>query len=162
MPGSACSKEPDIAVSWEALAEPDKYRGGCSQPTIGLSMGSPVKELEKGMKEVKGWRGLQPHRKNNMNQPDTPPPTSQGRIHQPRDTHGGNHGFSCICSRGWPCQSSIGREALCPVKAWWMPQCRGVQGWRGRNGWEGQHPHRSRGWGDGIGGFKGMWIWGRG
>ena len=27
---SACWKEPDIAVSWEALPEPDKYRGRCS------------------------------------------------------------------------------------------------------------------------------------
>jgi hypothetical protein len=27
---------------------PDKYRSGCSQPTIELSTGSPMKELEKG------------------------------------------------------------------------------------------------------------------
>jgi hypothetical protein len=26
---------------------PDKYRSACSQPSIGLSTGSPVKELEK-------------------------------------------------------------------------------------------------------------------
>ena len=31
-------------------------------------------------------------------------------------THGGTHGSSCICRRGWPSQSSIGGEALCPVK----------------------------------------------
>jgi hypothetical protein len=30
---------------------PDKYRGGCSQP----SMGSPMEELEKGQKELKGF-----------------------------------------------------------------------------------------------------------
>jgi hypothetical protein len=34
---------------------PDKYRSGCSQPSIGLSTGSPVKELEKGPKELKGF-----------------------------------------------------------------------------------------------------------
>jgi hypothetical protein len=34
---------------------PDKCRGGCSQPTIGLSTGSPVEELEKGPKELKGF-----------------------------------------------------------------------------------------------------------
>jgi hypothetical protein len=53
MPRSACGQEPDIAVSWEALPEPDKYIGSCSQPTIGLSTGSPMEKLEKGLKEVK-------------------------------------------------------------------------------------------------------------
>jgi hypothetical protein len=42
-----------IAVSWETPPDPDKYRGGCSQPTIGLSTGSPMRELEKGPKELK-------------------------------------------------------------------------------------------------------------
>jgi hypothetical protein len=32
---------------------PDKYRGGCSHPTIGLSTGSPVEKLEKELKELK-------------------------------------------------------------------------------------------------------------
>jgi hypothetical protein len=30
MPTRACWQEPDIAVSWEALPVPDKYRGGSS------------------------------------------------------------------------------------------------------------------------------------
>jgi hypothetical protein len=34
---------------------PDKYRGGLLQPTFGLSTGSPMKELEKGPKELKGF-----------------------------------------------------------------------------------------------------------
>jgi hypothetical protein len=56
-----------MAVSWEALPEPYKYRGGCSQPTNGLSEGSPIEELDKGPKEL---RELQSHRKNNnINQP---------------------------------------------------------------------------------------------
>jgi hypothetical protein len=38
----ACWKEPDTAVSWEALPEPYKYRDTFSQPTIGLSTGSPI------------------------------------------------------------------------------------------------------------------------
>ena len=33
----------------------DKYRGGHIQPTIELSTGSPVEELEKGPKELKGF-----------------------------------------------------------------------------------------------------------
>ena len=45
----------------------DKYRGGCSQPTIELST---MDELEKRPKELKG---LQRHRKNNhMNHPAPP------------------------------------------------------------------------------------------
>ena len=39
----------------ERLSEPDKYRGGCSQPTIGLSAGSRMEELEKGLKELRGF-----------------------------------------------------------------------------------------------------------
>ena len=56
MARSACWEEPDIAISWKALPEPDKYRGRCLYPTIGLSMefpvGFPVEELEKGLKEL--------------------------------------------------------------------------------------------------------------
>ena len=53
IPTNACCQEPDIAVSWEALPVPDKYRGGCFRPTIGLSMESPLEELEKRPKELK-------------------------------------------------------------------------------------------------------------
>jgi hypothetical protein len=49
--------ESDIVVSREALPVLVKYRSGCSQPTIGLSTGSPRKELEKGPKEIKGFAG---------------------------------------------------------------------------------------------------------
>jgi hypothetical protein len=57
---------------------PDKYRGGCSQPTNGLSTKSPVEGLEKGLKELAVHR-----RNNNMNQPvplellGTKPPTKE-------------------------------------------------------------------------------------
>jgi hypothetical protein len=39
------------------MPEPYKYRGRCSQP-IGLSTGSPVEELEKGLKELKEFETL--------------------------------------------------------------------------------------------------------
>jgi hypothetical protein len=44
-----------MAVSCEALPVTGKYRSGCSQPSIGLSTGSPVKELKKVSKELKGF-----------------------------------------------------------------------------------------------------------
>jgi hypothetical protein len=53
MPRSACCEESDIAVSWEALPEPDKYRCRCLQPTIELSTGTPMKEF----RECGNWRG---------------------------------------------------------------------------------------------------------
>jgi hypothetical protein len=34
---------------------PDKYKNGRSQPSIGLITGSPMKELEKVPKELKGF-----------------------------------------------------------------------------------------------------------
>jgi hypothetical protein len=34
---------------------PYKNRGRCSQPTIGLSVESLIEELEKGLKELKGF-----------------------------------------------------------------------------------------------------------
>jgi hypothetical protein len=42
-----CSQEPDIAVSGGSPPVPGKYGSGCSQPSIGLSTESPMKELEK-------------------------------------------------------------------------------------------------------------------
>jgi hypothetical protein len=50
------------------------------------------------------------------------PQSSQGLNHQPKSTHGGTHGSSCVCNRGliwhngpWSCEGS-------------MPQCRGMLG----------------------------------
>ena len=43
--------------------------------------------------------------------------TSQGLNHQPKSTHGGTHGSSSMCNRGWPCLASVGGETLGPVKA---------------------------------------------
>ena len=106
-------QEPDIAVTWEALLVPEKYRSWGLQPSIGLSTGSPMEELEKG---PQSWRGLQPHRRNiNMNQsvcpelPGTKPPTKEYTI--------GTQDFSCTCSRGWTCGTSMGGESLGLVKA---------------------------------------------
>ena len=61
IPRSTCWQEPDIAVSWEAMPVPNKYRGRCSHPAIGLSIGSPVEELDL---LPSSWRGLQPSSRN--------------------------------------------------------------------------------------------------
>jgi hypothetical protein len=43
-----------IAVSCEAMPVPGKYRSGCSQLSIGWNTGTPMEELEKVPKELKG------------------------------------------------------------------------------------------------------------
>jgi hypothetical protein len=49
----------------------------------------------------------------------------------------------------------MGGEVLDPIK---MPQCRGTEGgrWEWVGGWVEEHPHRSRGREDRIGGFPGQ------
>ena len=70
-----------MAVSREALPEPDKHRGRCLQPTIGLIAVSLMEELEKGPKELRGFTA--PWGCNSANWPDLPelpgtgPPTKE-------------------------------------------------------------------------------------
>ena len=44
-------------------------------------------------------------------------------------THGGTHGSSHICSRGWPSWSSVGGKALGPVKVLFpsIGECQGQE-----------------------------------
>jgi hypothetical protein len=51
MPARFCCKDP---VSCEAMPVPGKYRSECSQSSIGWNTGSPMEELEKVPKELKG------------------------------------------------------------------------------------------------------------
>jgi hypothetical protein len=58
---------------------------------------------------------------------------SQRINHHPKCTHGSIH----ICSRGWPCRTSMEGEVLGSVKECSMPQCRRMPGqgsWNGRVG----------------------------
>jgi hypothetical protein len=54
MPAKFWRKDPDIAVSCEAMPVPGKYRSGCSQSCIGWNTGPPMEEPEKVPKELKG------------------------------------------------------------------------------------------------------------
>jgi hypothetical protein len=45
----------NIRLLSEAVPVPGKYRSGCSQSSIGQSTGTPMKELEKVPKELKGF-----------------------------------------------------------------------------------------------------------
>ena len=72
-----------------------------------------MEELEKGPKELKGFAAPWEEQQYEL----TSTPRAPGTNHQPKSTHGGTHGFSCICSRGWPSRISVGGEALGPKKA---------------------------------------------
>jgi hypothetical protein len=52
-PARFCGKDPDIAVSCEAMPVPGKYRSRCSLSSIGCNTGPPMEELEKVAKELK-------------------------------------------------------------------------------------------------------------
>jgi hypothetical protein len=147
-PGSACWQDPGMAVSWEALPEPDKYRGRCSQPTIGLSVESLMKELEKGQKELKGFAA--PWWEQHC------PRSSWGLDYQPKSTHERIHGSGHICSRGWPCWTLVG--GVFPW-AWGCSvlQCKGMPGQEDGSAWVvgGSPSHRGRRRANGMGFSKG-------
>ena len=52
MPISAFWEEPATVVYSEAPPESDKYQGTFLQPLFGMSIESPVEELEKGLNEL--------------------------------------------------------------------------------------------------------------
>jgi hypothetical protein len=77
-------------------------------------------------------------------------PQSSQELHQPKSTHGGIHGSSCLCSRGWPSLASMEREVLGPEKAW-CPSIEECQGKWGRSGWVSERtPSEAGGWGCGF------------
>jgi hypothetical protein len=73
--------------------------------------------------------------------------SSLGLNHQPKKTHGRAHGSNYICSRGWPSWSSMGGDALGPVKVQYpsIGECQGQE--------VGVGGLMSRGKGKGIGEF---------
>jgi hypothetical protein len=46
--------DPDIAISFDTMQGPNKHKSGCSQSAIGWITGSPMEELEKVPKKLKG------------------------------------------------------------------------------------------------------------
>ena len=72
-----------------------------------------MKELEKGTKELNNFAVT--HEEQHYQLTSTPQ-SSHELNHQPMRTHGGTHGFRCICHRGGPSQMSMGGEAFCPGK----------------------------------------------
>jgi hypothetical protein len=66
--------------------------------------------------------------------------------HQPQKTHGGTHGSSCICSRGWPNPSSVGGEVFGPVKG----LCPSIGEYQGQELGMGELVSRGRAYSEGV------------
>ena len=120
----ACWQEIDVAVPWEVLLVTDQCRCGC-QPSDrawepgggagGRTGGEEGNCNPIGRTILAGWATQ----------------CSQGLHHQPRSAQGGIHGSRYICSRGWPCLTSMGGEAFGHVDIW----CPSVGGcWSGEVG----------------------------
>ena len=120
-----CRKDTDIAIPCEAMPGPSKHRRGYSQSAIGWITGPPVEELEKVPKELKGSATLQ------VEQQYEPISTLRVLV------------SSSICSRRWPSQPSLGREAHWSCKLY-MHQYRGKA--RAKK-WEGGRRVEGRAWG---------------
>jgi hypothetical protein len=117
---------------------------------IGLSVGSLVEKLEKGLKEVRGFADLW---KEQQCQPIRPPGTPRDWTTNQRVHKEGPRLWLCMWQR-ITLLASVGREALGPegVHCHSVGEC---QGWKmGAGGWVGENPHRGRGRGDRIGDFR--------
>jgi hypothetical protein len=78
----------------------------------GLSMGTPMEELEKRLKQLKG---LHLHRKNtNINQPHTP--ELLGTKQTTKESTKRYSYLHCMCSRGWPYPATVGGKAYGPMR----------------------------------------------
>ena len=133
MQGSACWREPNKAVSWEALPERDMQRKMLTANHWTKS-GGPWRRRWRRYWRSRG--GLQLHGgSNNVNQPD--PRSSWGVEHKPNSTHNSTHGSSHRCGRGWSCWTLVGGEALrpesvqCPSVGESQGGKTGVVKWRG-------------------------------
>ena len=85
-----------MAASRDTLPKPDKYRGGCSQPTIGLSTGFSDGGVGEG---TEGAEGLCSPMKGATVLTGQIPWISKELDHQRKNTHGGANGIGHICGR---------------------------------------------------------------
>jgi hypothetical protein len=86
----------------------------CFHPIIRLSTRSQIEELEKELKDLRGFAA--PWGSNSVNRPE--PLEVWGLDHQPKSTHWGNCCSSCICGRRWPWWTSVRGVALGPEDVW--------------------------------------------
>jgi len=98
-------QKPDIAVSWEALPDHDKYTWWM----LIVNHWTESRVPNGGIRESIEWsEGV-------YNLIRTAIPTnqsSQGLNHHPKSTQRQIHGSTCICSREWPCGHQLEEQPL--------------------------------------------------
>jgi len=114
MPTRACWQEPDIAVSCEALLVPGSaWQIQKWMLTVIHWTKHKVPNEEKYQRAEGDWSPIE----GTSIWTNQYPQSSLKLYHQSKKTHDGTCGSTYTCSRGWPCQSSMGGEALSPAKA---------------------------------------------
>jgi len=84
-------QELDVDLSWETQLEYGKFIGECQQQTSELRMGTPLKESEKGLKELEeAWDPIWTTIAANQ--------SCQGVSHYPKTIHGLTLGSNLIGS----------------------------------------------------------------
>jgi hypothetical protein len=81
------------------------------QSTIGLSIRSLMEEIEKGLKDLRGFAA--PWWEQQYQEARTPGAPRNWTINK-KNTHRETHGCGHICGSGWPCWTSVGGEDLGP------------------------------------------------
>ena len=130
MPKSACWQEPSIAVSWDALPEPYKYRGRCWSQPLNLVQGPQKGGREKTegaegvCSPIEGtdsyWTNQYP-----PELPGTKPPTKEYTWRDP-----------WLQPHMWQRMAWLDISARRGPWAWGfsMPHCREMPGWEGGSG----------------------------
>jgi hypothetical protein len=100
-----------------------------------------MEELEKGLKELRGFAAQWREQQCQQARRPPHPRSSRGLDHQPKNTHRATHGAGHICGRRWLYWTLVGGEALEPegVRCPSVGKC---QGRRMGVGGLGEHPHR--------------------
>jgi hypothetical protein len=93
------------------MPEPDKYRGGSSQPITGLSSGVPDGGFRE---ETEGAEGVCSPTWGETVSTGQTSWSSWGLDRQAKNTHGATPGTGHICGRKWPCWTLVGGEAPGP------------------------------------------------
>ena len=129
MPGSTCWQEPDAAISWEALTDPDQqmWMLTANHWTEHRDPSGEVRGRNEGAEGVCNPIGRTTVSTNQMLQ------SSQVLNYEPKGTHGGTHGSRCIVAEdGLTWHQWKGRPLVLLTL---MPHLKGMLGLRGEIGW---------------------------
>jgi len=136
-------QELDVDLSWETQPEYNKYIGECQQQTTELRTGPPLKESEKGLKELEGardpiWTTMPSNQ------------SFQGLSHYLKTIHGLTLDSDLLGSNEYPSKSTSGRGSPWSCLGW-TPSERDCWGEGSNGGEDGEGNTHIEGEGEGLG-----------